>query len=1391
MDPLQLSTNDPEWSAEPFTDNQTGAQVHEPNTETLPVLSIPDENDTINISTDKKLPDSDSLSYSSCSMSLCLESSQKSAFIGPCCMDPLEPESEAIPPLPDPCSDSIPALSSTTELCVEPETSPMCCLKNKLSPTESENLDSVEVPAPLSDLYIFESDMRDFILTNTTNPHRTTHREYQSTLQLGVGKADQDSDAHVPMCYLEGIKTQCQSGFTEEQVSENNMSEASQCDELQAPAVDAWEVDWVSESDVRFVKAEVTALTLQRQHSVSPAELWMDACQYLTGEDAEDKEVVNHQALSNSLRGSDYSPGDNRRVGWSPVERWSSVDSWASALSDWTGVIEDPPEEITAAFAEIGAEIDALTQALQEVTTHLEPETLRDDLRPTEAEERRQAMGVQDQPLKTPDIPESLIPSEQSCLSLCLDASRPELYDRGASQRVEPLRTCGGELEAEELLSSQAESSSCSALQNTPAGLFSVGADSDAGMIEVTLNAGTVSLGCLDLPWLDRCSKTFEQDLFSSEENRPIELKITEDVDLNTHRDLALQEVFGDVLCKGSVTEEQITGDKGQTDLSIFSAHEPEADIPTNVSFNTFLDPVGGSQVESGSPELIMCLAPLSGNSALDCRTSSSLEGSQSCTETYLSDSIRCGHVRDCTPFPTLGGTTDKQFLEGHEELIHTKQNTTNTDEKFSPDELQDLQVEDTVWPFLSAPDEIRDFSTDLERFTVFPGDCLFISEKDHVACITLNLNDPFIPWISEPVFTAAESEQTQLKMPHKTSKNPSDSKTRSKKDKSSGHHHGTQAAKKPESTSQHVSKQQESHLATGENHVIENIEAGLEAKEDKLVMETSVGTEKGTGKPHGKKKKKHGHKTSAKHETEASVDAEHGAKPKSAKGKVDMFEGIKAGKVQRDENQSVVVEAKTQQPEDKAPQKAPHLSGLQELTNDDVIKKRRVSGDKFGKILSVLEFKLSKTDTSLKAKGEETQAEITAVQKKAHGEGVKQKIPPKEDPKVVEPIQVESVSGDPQSMCLWCQFAGVHSDYTVTWSRDGAPLAQINRSAGDESRVSVIIANASHKDLGKYECQLSCSHGSVYLDYVLTYEVLSEIVIPASPKIISTMPEELCSEEEDAHCSRLLFKDDFLSDQYFGENHPISILTEKVHFGEGMHRRAFRTKLKAGQIPLLVPGHSCVLKVHNAISYGTNNNDDLLQKNFHLAVEECQVQNTAREYIKAYTSAAQSVETFGDVPEIIPIYLVHRPSNDIPYATLEEELIGDFVKYSVKDGKEINVMRRDSEAGQKCCAFQHWVYHNTEGNLLVTDMQGVGMKLTDVGIATCKKGYKGFKGNCATSFIDQFKALHQCNKYCEILGLKSLQPKPKKVSAAPKPKPPPPAIPKKKTFGPTVKNKS
>lgn len=111
------------------------------------------------------------------------------------------------------------------------------------------------------------------------------------------------------------------------------------------------------------------------------------------------------------------------------------------------------------------------------------------------------------------------------------------------------------------------------------------------------------------------------------------------------------------------------------------------------------------------------------------------------------------------------------------------------------------------------------------------------------------------------------------------------------------------------------------------------------------------------------------------------------------------------------------------------------------------------------------------------------------------------------------------------------------------------------------------------------------------------------------------------------------------------------------------------------GLVPVFSPGHPCVLKVHNAITYGTKSKDDLVQKNYKLAlqvrflsplqarivgksclgniqtadllsvlnnilygylfvIQECYVQNTAREYAKIYAAEAEPLEGFGEVPE-------------------------------------------------------------------------------------------------------------------------------------------------------------
>lgn len=90
----------------------------------------------------------------------------------------------------------------------------------------------------------------------------------------------------------------------------------------------------------------------------------------------------------------------------------------------------------------------------------------------------------------------------------------------------------------------------------------------------------------------------------------------------------------------------------------------------------------------------------------------------------------------------------------------------------------------------------------------------------------------------------------------------------------------------------------------------------------------------------------------------------------------------------------------------------------------------------------------------------------------------------------------------------------------------------------------------------------------------------------------------------EEIEFMQLVFREDLISDSYFGGNLHGTIATEELHFGEGMHRRAFRSRVLRGLVPMFLPGHACVLKVHNAITYGTKSRDDLVQKNYRLALQ-------------------------------------------------------------------------------------------------------------------------------------------------------------------------------------------
>lgn len=449
--------------------------------------------------------------------------------------------------IPQPCG----ATSSASEALMEPSVtqplsdhsfssdhSKVTSLLRSLS-HQSDSLESDTTVTPMTDLYIFESETQGFILDPNVDPGEIKCHEYQT-----LSQTDPERDASDLTCDSENAESQCQRGSSEAQAMLNYESDVSQRTRLKPPAVDACEPELMSVNDAGQESAEVTDLTPRPWRCDSPLELWLDACQYLAGEDTEDGVILDktrHPVMQGGLMAtgglsfptretqvSSYNPDSSEGIGWSdddtrgwgpPVERWSSVDSWASALSDWTGILASPPEDFTAAFTEIGAEIDALTQALVKGNTHIDTETPKEGGGQEAAAQAHSqpAMGVQDQPLKMQNIPESPVLAGQSSLSLCLEAGGPELPDREGSQSTETLcdttPTTQGETELEEI-------------QSCPTYQYS----SPGGHCEDVIPGLTSSLD-LDLSHFGEYVESCETDSFIGSEEDPIILNIIEDTE--------------------------------------------------------------------------------------------------------------------------------------------------------------------------------------------------------------------------------------------------------------------------------------------------------------------------------------------------------------------------------------------------------------------------------------------------------------------------------------------------------------------------------------------------------------------------------------------------------------------------------------------------------------------------------------------------------------------------------------------------------------------------------------------------------------------------------------------------------------------------------------------
>lgn len=450
---------------------------------------------------------------------------------------------------------------------------------------------------------------------------------------------------------------------------------------------------------------------------------------------------------------------------------------------------------------------------------------------------------------------------------------------------------------------------------------------------------------------------------------------------------------------------------RSSTTRTLTNWHVPGGDIkpgvhinvPAHVSPDTSPDFDGACQLEpqGGSPKFIMPLAPLSISSSLVCRTRGSLDADQTHATKDLdyNRDLSSGHIQPSALWPTLGGITHEQSLKADEDLVDKKENILKSSEKPSADSECIFTARKTIY------EDFQDLSRELSNLAVVPADHFVISEEKRIAYITLDLFDPFAPRVAKPTVKDTQSEKVEVdqttaeKMPHKT---------RSKK--SSSHHHGTQASKKQENLSHHVSAQHKTDPLTTENHTSEHDPAVQDDKDSKLVIETCVANEKAPNKPHGKKKKKHAQSVpGGKSVGELLVEAENGAKPKSAKGRIEMFEAkldAKSGRTQKD-NKTIHSEKSFLQTEAKASKEEQTLHHIEQQDhqtktspsppNDDVIKKRRLSEDKFGKILNALESKLPKQDVSIKAKAKAEESDAGATRKKPYSEVVKQKIAPPE----------------------------------------------------------------------------------------------------------------------------------------------------------------------------------------------------------------------------------------------------------------------------------------------------------------------------------------------------------------------------------------------------------
>uniref|UniRef100_A0A8C6L4W6 non-specific serine/threonine protein kinase n=1 Tax=Nothobranchius furzeri TaxID=105023 RepID=A0A8C6L4W6_NOTFU len=358
-------------------------------------------------------------------------------------------------------------------------------------------------------------------------------------------------------------------------------------------------------------------------------------------------------------------------------------------------------------------------------------------------------------------------------------------------------------------------------------------------------------------------------------------------------------------------------------------------------------------------------------------------------------------------------------------------------------------------------------------------------------------------------------------------------------------------------------------------------------------------------------------------------------------------------------------------------------------------------------------------------------------------------KIDPLKAPQVIRKIRGEPFPDASGHLKLWCQFFNVLSDSTIKWFKDEKEILEVKKSGGDENQVALAVVLASSQDCGVYGCMINNEHGSDTTDFLLSEDILSGILLKDDLEV-----------GEEIEMTPLLFTKGLADSGTWGEKYFGRIFTEMLHIGEGCNHKTSRVKVIYGLDPIFESGSTCIIKIHNPIAYGTKLENNLAERNMSISKQECKIQNMIREYCKIFAAEARVNENFGFSLEVIPQYLIYRPANSVPYATVEADLTGVFVKYCSVDPKGKLTSQNTSELEQKCSTFQHWIHQWTHGfvSQYLRAKDSVSENRTQNQNCVFCFRYQGLTESGSPEVFDQFLTYHQCNYYCGLLGLRPLK---------------------------------